>query len=47
VGAILTGNKHHFPKKDYEVGPALRSFERRRAKILSPAEFLEVLKGRI
>ena len=34
--AIVTGNKRHFPKKDYK-----------RVRILSPAEFLEGLKGRI
>ena len=36
VKAIITGNKRHFPKKDYEG-----------VKILSPAEFLEVTKVRI
>jgi putative PIN family toxin of toxin-antitoxin system len=36
VKAIVTGNKRHFPKKEYEG-----------TKILSPAEFLEVLRGEI
>jgi len=36
VKAIVTGNKRHFPKKEYEG-----------VKILSPAEFLEVLKKKI
>ena len=36
VEAIVTGNKRHFPKKEYEG-----------IKILSPAEFLEGLKGKI
>jgi len=34
--AIVTGNKRHFPKKEYE-----------RVKILSPAEFLEAVKEKI
>jgi putative PIN family toxin of toxin-antitoxin system len=34
--AIVTGNKRHFPRKDYEG-----------VKILSPAEFLEGLSGKI
>jgi len=34
--AIVTGNKRHFPKKEYET-----------VKILSPAEFLEAVKGKI
>lgn len=34
--AIVTGNKRHFPRKEYEG-----------IKILSPAEFLEVLKNKI
>jgi predicted nucleic acid-binding protein len=34
--AIVTGNKRHFPRKEYEG-----------IKILSPAEFLEVLKSKI
>jgi len=34
--AIVTGNKRHFPKKEYEA-----------VKILSPAEFLEAVKGKI
>ncbi len=34
--AIVTGNKRHFPKREYEG-----------TKILSPAEFLEVLKTEI
>jgi predicted nucleic acid-binding protein len=33
VKAMVTGNKRHFPKKDYQ-----------RVKILSPAQFLEVVK---
>jgi predicted nucleic acid-binding protein len=36
VEAIVTGNKRHFPKKDYKG-----------VRILSPAEFLEGLKGKI
>ena len=36
VKAIVTGNKRHFPKKEYEG-----------VKILSPAEFLEAVKGRV
>ena len=36
VKAIITGNKRHFPRKDYEG-----------VKILSPVEFLEVMKVRI
>jgi len=36
VEALVTGNKRHFPKKEYA-----------KVRILSPAEFLEVLKGRI
>jgi len=36
VKAIVTGNKRHFPKKEYEG-----------VKILSPAEFLEGLRGKI
>ena len=36
IKAIITGNKRHFPRKDYEG-----------VKILSPAEFLEVMKVRI
>ena len=36
VKAIVTGNKRHFPRKEYEG-----------VKILSPAEFLEAVKGRI
>jgi uncharacterized protein len=36
VEAIVTGNKRHFPKKDYKG-----------VTILSPTEFLEVLKGKI
>ena len=35
VEAIVTGNKRHFPKKEYEG-----------IKILSPAEFLEASKGK-
>jgi putative PIN family toxin of toxin-antitoxin system len=34
--AIVTGNKRHFSKREYEG-----------VKILSPAEFLELLKGKI
>jgi putative PIN family toxin of toxin-antitoxin system len=34
--AIVTGNKRHFPRKDYEG-----------VKILSPAEFLEAVEERI
>ncbi|HSB06940.1 MAG TPA: putative toxin-antitoxin system toxin component, PIN family [Thermodesulfobacteriota bacterium] len=34
--ALVTGNKRHFPRKEYEG-----------AKILSPAEFLEVLKKKV
>jgi len=36
VEAIITGNKRHFPKKEYEG-----------VKILSPAEFLEGLRAKI
>jgi hypothetical protein len=36
VEAIIIGNKSHFPKKEYEG-----------IKILSPVEFLEILKGKI
>lgn len=36
VKAMVTGNKRHFPKKEYEG-----------VKILSPAEFLEGLRGKI
>ena len=36
ASAILTGNKRHFPKRDYEG-----------TKVLSPAEFLEVLRTEI
>ncbi len=36
VKAIVTGNKRHFLKKEYEG-----------VKILSPAEFLEAVKGKI
>ena len=36
VKAIVTGNKRHFPKKEYEG-----------VKILSPAEFLETVKEKI
>jgi putative PIN family toxin of toxin-antitoxin system len=36
VKAIVTGNKRHFPKKEYEG-----------VKILSPAEFVEGLRGKI
>lgn len=36
VKAIITGNKRHFPKKEYEG-----------VKILSPAEFLEAVKEKI
>jgi putative PIN family toxin of toxin-antitoxin system len=36
VKAIVTGNKRHFPKKEYEG-----------VKILSPAEFLEAAKKKI
>jgi putative PIN family toxin of toxin-antitoxin system len=36
VEAIVTGNKRHFPRKQYEV-----------VRILSPVEFVELLKGRI
>ena len=35
VKAIVTGNKRHFPKKEYEG-----------VKILSPPEFLEGLRGK-
>jgi putative PIN family toxin of toxin-antitoxin system len=35
VEAIVTGNKRHFPKKEYEG-----------VKILSPAEFLEGLRAK-
>ena len=34
--AMITGNKHHFPKKQYEG-----------VEISSPAEFLEMMKDRI
>jgi uncharacterized protein len=34
--AMVTGNKRHFPRKEYEG-----------VKILSPAEFLELSKGKI
>jgi putative PIN family toxin of toxin-antitoxin system len=34
--AIVTGNKRHFPKREYEG-----------VKILSPVEFLELLKGKV
>jgi putative PIN family toxin of toxin-antitoxin system len=34
--AIVTGNKRHFPKREYEG-----------VKILSPADFLEVFKGKV
>ncbi len=36
VEAIITGNKRHFPKKQHEG-----------VRILSPAEFLEVMKEKI
>jgi putative PIN family toxin of toxin-antitoxin system len=36
VEAIVTGNKRHFPRKEYEG-----------VRILSPAEFLEASRGRI
>jgi hypothetical protein len=36
VEEMITGNKPHFPKKEYEG-----------IKILSPVEFLEILKGKI
>jgi hypothetical protein len=36
VEAIIIGNKPHFPKKEYEG-----------IIILSPVEFLEILKGKI
>lgn len=36
VEAIITGNKRHFPRKQYEG-----------VKILSPAEFLEAMKEKI
>jgi len=36
VEALVTGNKRHFPKKEYA-----------KVRILSPAEFLDVLRGRI
>ena len=36
VEAIVTGNKRHFLRKEYEG-----------VKILSPAEFLEAVKGKI
>ncbi len=36
VEAIVTGNKRHFPKKEYEG-----------VRILSPAEFLEAVRGKI
>jgi len=35
VEAIVTGNKRHFPRREYEG-----------VKILSPAEFLEILKAK-
>jgi len=34
--AIITGNKRHFPKEDYE-----------KIKILSPAEFMDYLRKRL
>ena len=34
--AIVTGNKRHFPKREYEE-----------IKIVSPTEFLEVFKGKV
>jgi putative PIN family toxin of toxin-antitoxin system len=36
VEAMVTGNKRHFPRKDYQG-----------VKILSPAEFLEATRGKI
>jgi len=36
VKAIITGNKRHFPKKEYEG-----------VRILSPAEFLEAVKEKV
>jgi putative PIN family toxin of toxin-antitoxin system len=36
VKAIVTGNKRHFPKREYEA-----------VKVLSPAEFLEAVKEKI
>ncbi len=36
VKAIVTGNKRHFPRKDYQG-----------VKILSPVEFLEAMKEKI
>ena len=36
VEAIVTGNKHHFPKKEYQG-----------VRVLSPAEFLEAVRGKI
>jgi putative PIN family toxin of toxin-antitoxin system len=36
TGGIVTGNKRHFPKKEYEE-----------VRILSPAEFLDVLSQEI
>jgi putative PIN family toxin of toxin-antitoxin system len=36
VEAIVTGNKRHFPKKEYQG-----------VRILSPAEFLEAVRGKI
>jgi putative PIN family toxin of toxin-antitoxin system len=36
VEAIVTGNKRHFPRKEYKG-----------VRILSPAEFLEASRGRI
>ncbi|HMK75128.1 MAG TPA: putative toxin-antitoxin system toxin component, PIN family [Thermodesulfobacteriota bacterium] len=36
VEAIVTGNQRHFPKKEY-----------RGVRILSPAEFLEAVRGKI
>ncbi len=36
VKAVVTGNKRHFPRKEYEG-----------VRILSPAEFLEAVKGKI
>jgi len=36
VKAVVTGNKRYFPRKEYEG-----------VRILSPAEFLEAVKGKI
>jgi len=36
VEAIVTGNKRHFPKKEYQG-----------VRVLSPAEFLEAVRGKI